>query len=194
MSQLLAAIPHVDKQQAEQEQTGQEIDPRRPLEIRARRSITIDVALANAKTHTGAFEGSIRFLVRRRISLTTVLVVIIRSIGGNMPKPTLVGGFTGLTNGLDGLTCSWQRSLCIEGYRFAFVRRRIGQLSGRLAVKGFGTVAPILHKRGWIFHVDIGRKGTPALVNEKDSISNFGEERVRRDGYGSAIGALGLVG
>lgn len=35
LSQLLAAIPHVHKQQAEQEQTGQEIDPSRPLEIRA---------------------------------------------------------------------------------------------------------------------------------------------------------------
>lgn len=31
------------------------------------------------------------------------------------------------------------------------------------------------------------------MVNEKDSISNDGEERVGRDGYGGAIGALGLV-
>lgn len=67
-------------------------------------------------------------------------------------------------------------------------------MSGRLAVKVFGAVAPILHKRGWISRVDIGRKEFPALVNAKDSISNDSEERIRRDGYGGAIGTLGLVG
>lgn len=146
LSQFLAAVPHVDKQQAEQKQTGQEIDPCRPLEIRAGRTIAIDVALASSNTHTVASESSVGFLNRRRVSLTTVLVVIVRSIGGNVPKPTLIRGFTGLTNGLDRLTRSWQRSLCIDWRHDVSGRRRVRQLSGRLAVKVFGAVAPVLHK------------------------------------------------